>query len=696
MSFDSEAYIELFFQESEEHIQQMTEALLDLEQNPSDKEALSALFRSAHTIKSSSAMVGFMHVSEFTHQMEDLIGYLRDKDVNINTDTVDLLFKSFDVLKEMFNQLHDGATEAKRNQTKNRSKELIEIFQRMIQNEEEVVPSGLTKEKNDRIRLDEESRIWVEELRLAGDNLYEMTVHFYPDAQMVSARAFLILNNLNHIGTVIKTVPNLDDEKDILEQIFCLIVASKQTEDEIKKAADVSDVKKIEFREVTQIEQFEWPDEHSKAEKEEPNKYEEAKQSDQVDETLTSFDRREDRSKTQTVRVNIEKLDRLLNLAAEMVIQRGRTHELSQQLVGKNGKGGIEEEILDSIVQQGMFLTQLQETIMEARMVPIGMVFSRFRRVVRDLAHARQKQVNLIIEGEETELDKKIIDQIGDPIMHMIRNSIDHGLESTETRIQNGKSKEGLLHLNATHQGNSIVISIRDDGRGIDPEILRKKAVEKGVISSEEASILSDRESLFLIFRPGFSTAQEVSDISGRGVGMDVVRRTIEQLGGTVDIETELGKGTTFYLKLPLTLAIIQALLVEAAGEFYALPISSISETIRISKEDIFSVKGQGKVIRLREEIVPILNLRSIIDAPLIENNEERHYVAVLRHGKEQVGLIVDRMVNEQEIVIKPLGGDVSNAPYIAGASILGNGRVILILDAASLIEKTLGVSVQN
>ncbi|MBD3265162.1 hypothetical protein GF373_00700 [bacterium] len=343
-------------------------------------------------------------------------------------------------------------------------------------------------------------------------------------------------------------------------------------------------------------------------------------------------------------------------------------------------------------MQQGMFLNQLQETIMEARMVPIGTVFQRFRRVVRDLAHARGKEVNLVIEGEETELDKKIIDQIGDPLMHMVRNSVDHGLEEPETRKKNGKTAEGLLHLNASHVGNSIVITIKDDGKGIDTEILKKKALEKGIISAEEANTLSHKESLNLIFRPGFSTAKEVTDISGRGVGMDVVRRSLEALGGTVDIDTELGKGSTFHLKLPLTLAIIQALLVETHEEMYALPIAHVSETIRISRDDIFSVKGQGQVIRLRDDVVPILNLRQTMGMPDYDQDITRHYVAVIRNGDKYVGLIVDRMVNEQEVVIKSLGGEVSRAPYIAGASILGDGRVILILDTASLIETSLGV----
>ena len=699
MTFDTQDYIELFYQDADEHLQLMTDALLDLEKNPQDKEALGALFRSAHTMKSSSAMVGFMHISEFTHKMEDLIGSLRDSNANIETETVNLFFQSFDILKDMLNQLQDEASEAQKNQTRSKAHELVDVFNKILHGDD-VKEEKHAKRVKVRIRLNEDIRTRVEEFRLSGDNIYEITVLFQEKVQMAATRAFLITNNLNQIGNVLKTEPDLDIDEIEFGQELAIIATSHENLESVKKACTVSEVKEVFIREVTDVDQFEWPElapaPQAAAEQKvaiaQPFGKEEEEKEDK-EEVVTSFERREDRSKIQTVRVSIDKLDRLLNLTAEMVIQRGRAYELSQRLVAKYGKGSVEEELMDVIVQQGMFLNQLQETIMESRMVPIGTVFQRFRRVVRDLAQTRGKKVNLVIEGEETELDKKIIDQIGDPLMHMVRNSVDHGIEDPDVRKNTGKKTEGLLYLNATHVGNSIVITIQDDGKGIDPEVLRKKSVEKGLLSSEEASVLTRKECLNLIFRPGFSTAKEVTDISGRGVGMDVVRRSLDALGGTVDIETEAGQGTTFLLKLPLTLAIIQALLVESHDEMYALPIAHVSETIRISKKDIFSVKGQGQVIRLRDDVVPILNLRKTMGMPNYDSDVERHYVAIIRNGDRYVGLIVDRMVNEQEIVIKSLGGEVSKAPYIAGASILGDGRVILILDTASLIEQTLGVS---
>lgn len=695
MTFDTQNYIELFYQDAEEHLQLMTDALLDLENNPADREALSALFRSAHTMKSSSAMVGFMHISEFTHRMEDLIGFLRDQEIAINTEMVNILFQSFDVLKDMLTQLQDGAAESHRNETKRKANDLIQTFNQFLTNDQ---PAGSDATPHDtgpiRVRLTEETRNRVEEMRLSGEKIHEILVRFGADVQMASARAFLIISNLNKIGTIVQTVPALEDDEQDLGLELAAIFAGSASENEIRNAVEVSEVESVSIRDVTEIDQFEWRDFGQQSDTHPSalvDRTHEGACPEREEKVETSFERREDRSKMQTVRVSIDKLDRLLNLAAEMVIQRGRAYELGQRIVAKAGKGGVEEEMLDAVVQQGMFLTQLQETIMEARMVPIGTVFSRFKRVVRDLAHTRGKNVNLVMEGEETELDKKIIDQVGDPLMHMVRNAVDHGIESPGERSKLGKPKEGLLYLNAIHQGNNIVITVRDDGKGLNPELIKKKAVEKGIVTVDESASMSKKEILSLIFKPGFSTAEQVTDLSGRGVGMDVVRRSIESLGGSVEIESEVGVGTTFVIKLPLTLAIIQALLVEAGHETYALPISNVSETIRIDREEIFSVKGQGKVFRLRDCVVPILNLKNVVTNRHDQDTDDRCYVAVLRNGQNYVGLIVDRMVNEQEIVIKSLGGSISEAPYIAGAAILGNGQVILILDTASLIEQTLG-----
>ncbi len=369
------------------------------------------------------------------------------------------------------------------------------------------------------------------------------------------------------------------------------------------------------------------------------------------------------------------------------MINRGRATEQVNRISVLTNRSVEADELNESIQEQGRLINQLQEAIMSTRMVAIGQVFSRFRRVVRDLSKERQKQVRLGVNGEETELDKKIIDQIGDPLTHMVRNAVDHGIESPQERVAAGKPAEGTLRFDAYHEGNNIHVTVADDGKGIDVARVRAKAIEKGLVTADAADSLSEREILQMIFLPGFSTAQVVTDISGRGVGMDVVKRTIDNLGGHVDIETCLGKGTTFTIKLPLTLAIIQALLVEVGGEIFAIPIANVRETIRIAPKDIFTVEGQAEVIRLRDSVVPIVRLNDVLDTEVRQASDDRLYVAVVGYEQKQVGLLVDRMVNEQEIVVKALEGEVKKVDCIAGASIMGDGSVSLILDAVALID---------
>ncbi|MFH1742292.1 MAG: chemotaxis protein CheA [bacterium] len=689
MEFDSNQYIELFYQDAEEHLDLMNEALLSLERDPTDREPLQALFRAAHTMKSSSAMVGFMHVSEFTHAMEDVLSQLRDGDVPITDQVVSTLFESFDLLKAMLASLGDQQTETRKNEIKRTSKDLEARLRSLahLQAEEEAPKPAAAVP---RIELAEKERARIEEYRLSGQRIYEVDVLFEENVPMAATRAFLICNNIRGIGDILVCRPDVEeDENAAVDKAFSFIMATTVAEDVIRQQASVGQVEKVSVLDVTEAEQFEWPGQEPGVQA----AVESAATTEALPkQTKTSFDRREDRTRTQTVRVDITKLDRLLDLAGELVINRGRALELGQNLVSSHGNAGDESLLLDSLVQQGMIITQLQEAIMGSRMVPIGQVFSRFRRVVRDLSHGREKDVDLVLEGEDTEIDKKIIDVIGDPLTHMIRNSVDHGIETPAERIAVGKPAKGVLCLAASHEGNNINIMVRDDGKGLDLQSIKRKALERGLYTEEAIEQLPAKEILQIIFQPGFSTAKEVTDLSGRGVGMDVVRRTIDELGGNVEIATESGKGTTFTIRLPLTLAIIQALLIEAGAEMFAVPIANVTETLRITKNDISSVEGKGEVIQLRNAVVPLLRLDRILDTPTEQSSDDRIYIAIVQHGSQQVGLIVDRMVNEQEIVIKPLGSQGQRANFIAGASILGNGRVILILDVAALIEETIGV----
>jgi len=702
MEFDSNQYIDLFFQDAEEHLEIMNEALLNLEQDHTNREPLQELFRAAHTMKSSSAMVGFMHISEFTHTMEDVLAQLRDGKVPVTEEVTDTLFACFDLIKEMIASLGDQTTESKKNQIKAAREAAVAKLHALLGMEVSAELAGEQKPRAPRIRLSEADRNRIEESRLAGQRIYEVEVVFEDDTPMAATRAFLICNNLRALGEIIVCDPDVenDDEAEV-DSGFSLVFATQVPMEEVKAKASVGQVQDVMVRDMTEADQFEWPDEQDQAaDAAQPGETasevasESAVPSANAEKDVrTSFDRREDRTRSRTVRVDIGKLDRLLDLAGELVINRGRALELGQSLVLKHGNAGDESSLLDSIVQQGMIINQLQEAIMESRMVPIGQVFARFRRVVRDLSHSRGKEVDLVVEGEETELDKKIVDVIGDPLTHMIRNSVDHGFETPEERLATGKPRKGKLRLAASHEGNSILIQIQDDGRGLDLEGIKRKAIDRGLYTEESADQLSPRELIQLIFQPGFSTAKEVTDISGRGVGMDVVRRTIDELGGTVEIDTVAGKGSTFTIRLPLTLAIIQALLVETGTEMFALPIANVTETLRVTSEDLFTVEGKGEVIRLRDSVVPVLRLDNVLETPAkVRSENGRIYIAIVRHGSQQVGLIVDRMVSEQEVVIKSLSGQGQKAEYIAGASIMGNGKVILILDVASLVQETLGV----
>lgn len=386
----------------------------------------------------------------------------------------------------------------------------------------------------------------------------------------------------------------------------------------------------------------------------------------------------------QTIRVDVSRLDALLNLVGELVLSRNRLAQLSSELDNKFENEYLIEQLIETTSQIGMNTTELQLAVMKTRMIPIGKVFNKFPRMVRDLSRDTGKEIELIITGEETELDKSVVEEIGDPLIHMIRNSCDHGVEKPEIREAKGKPRKGEVRLSAYHEGNHIVIEIKDNGAGMDAEFLKRKAIEKRVITQEEASTMDNSQAFGLIFKPGFSTAEKVTSVSGRGVGMDVVRTNVEKLNGIISIESELGKGTTFYLKLPLTLAIIQALLVEISGETFAIPLVSVIETVRISTAEVHSFEGR-EVLKLRDRVLSLLRLDEVFD--LDESNHEELYVVVVALAEKQLGFIVDKLIGQEEIVIKSLGEYIGGNPGIAGATITGNGRVRLIIDVAGVIE---------
>ena len=519
-----------------------------------------------------------------------------------------------------------------------------------------------------------------------GLQTLEMKVSLTDSCVLKSARAYMVMNNLDELGEVIKAIPSTDDlEQEKFDKSFQVLFV---TDEEVAKVESslmsISEVEKVEIIVINAENQVvnsinledvvESPDkveiisnDDKKDIKVENNKV----ATNNVDKKLKSG---------QSVRVDIEKLDSLLNLVGELVINKTRleqigiTHRLT--------------ELVETIEQMDRVTTDLQSVVMKVRMVPVGQVFNRFPRMVRDLSRDLEKEINLIIEGEETELDRTVIDEIGDPLVHLLRNSIDHGIELPEERKAKGKSAIGEVRLIARHEGNNVIIMVEDDGKGINADVIKRKAVQKGLITQAEADKMDNNEAVKLVFLPGFSTAEVVTDVSGRGVGMDAVKNKIESLGGLVDVETKLDEGSKFKIRLPLTLAIIQALLIKIQEEIYAIPLGSIDSTINISTDDIKTVQNQ-EVILLRGQIIPIIRLANLLNVPQkTENNSNDLFVVIVHMGDQKAGIIVDNLIGQQEIVIKTLGKLLAGIKVIAGATILGNGQVALILDVGTLMNR--------
>ncbi len=702
MDFDATEYLSYFLQDAEEHLEVMTEALLALEESPDDTEAISKLFRVAHTLKSSSAMVGLNEISEFTHHVEDFLSEVRDGSRVANEELVTALFRAFDLLKDMLEAVQAGTWET------NKDEYVSQIDPAMAQlrgeEVEEQAPNREIGQGGPLLDLDAVKADWKARNE-DGTHLFIINIELQPDTPMPGARAMILTQELQTVGTMISCVPDLTDPSVELEDgKFALALSSVAIEDEIRDHLDSPYIEQFTLTEVGAEEPSKSAPEVSTPEavqaapttpvEPEPAKpavaSEETKPSNAQSAQKTAPAPRAEVAKTETVRVEIGKLDKLLELVGELVIGRGQVAELGRRIASTPNSEDA-TDLIDAIQNQGMILTQLQEAIMDSRMVPVANVFTRFRRLVRDLSVSFKKDVNLVIEGEETELDKKIIDTIGDPLTHLIRNAIDHGLEMPEDRVANGKDRNGRLLLAAGREGNNVTLTVEDDGRGLNVARIKAKAIERGLTTPEAAEQMDENSIIQMIFQPGFSTAEKVTDVSGRGVGMDVVKRSIDELGGTVEVRSKAGKGSTFVIRLPLTLAIIQALLIEVGEECYAIPIGDVVEMLRITPDEITTIEGRGEVIRLREHVIPLIRLREALGSPIpVSNGDERIYVAVVQQGRKTAGLVVDRTRGEQEVVIKSLGNEMQSSPLLAGASILGDGSVVLILDTGMVIREAL------
>ncbi len=688
---DTNQYLEMFIDESKEHLQAINENLLALENDPNDMNIVNEVFRSAHTLKGMSATMGYEDLANLTHKMENVLDGIRNHKITVNSDILDVVFLSVDDLEAMVNDIASGG-DGKR--------DVSEVVQKLLLIEKGEDPKGATgnlgkdSESKDKIEtsgnnqlgvLDEFEITVLEQSKEQGFDSYQITVKLRDDCLLRGARVFMVFEILEQVGEVIKANPPVEDlEEERFDYEFSVVLVTKENAEDIeKRIMKVSEIESVTVN-VFSIEDYKQGQNNILENSQTTNANEKMNDSSSTSqENNSKSESGKEKTKGQnvsnkTIRVNIERLDILMNLFEELVIDRGRLEQISNDLNNP--------ELHETVERMSRISGDLQNIILNMRMVPVEQVFNRFPRMVRQLARDLNKKINLEIIGAETELDRTVIDEIGDPLVHLIRNAIDHGVETPEERIAKGKPEEGTVVLKAYHSGNHVFIEIEDDGAGINRDKVLKKAIERGVVTAETGASMTDKQVYELIMASGFSTADKISDVSGRGVGLDVVKSTIESLSGSVSIESRFGHGSIFSIQLPLTLSIISVMLVEIQEEKYAIPLSSIIETAIIKKQDILNAHNQ-KVIDFRGKVVPLVFLKDIFEVPVVNEEDGLYSVVIVRKGEKMAGLVVDSFIGQQEIVLKSLGNYLNSAFAISGATILGNGQVALIIDCNALIK---------
>lgn len=678
---DTNQYMEMFLDESREHLDSLDDGLMTLEKDPSELSILNDIFRNAHTLKGMSATMGYTKIAELTHDMENILDALRKEQMEVTEDIIDTLLKCGDSLRQMVESIGEGGSEDVVDISEVAAKLSALLKGESPANVAAAAPSVKVApaELDNSMEYSDTDREVIKKAKDSGLQAFHVKVTLVENCILKSARSYMVMNTLDQMGDVIKSVPPAEDlEQEKFEHAFDVAIVTDAEAKAIEEALmSISEIEKVEVTDAAKEMEAAAAPSPAPAAGALPVPAA-SKAAVPADKKTKALAPEKKLRSGQSVRVDIEKLDTLLNLVGELVINKVR--------LGQIGTTHRLTELTETLEQMDRVTTDLQTVVMKVRMVPVGQVFNRFPRMVRDLAKELDKDINLTIEGEETELDRTVIDEIGDPLMHLLRNSLDHGIEHPDDREAKGKPRTGEVGLIARHEGNNVVIMVTDDGSGIDAEVIRRKAVEKGMISQDEADNLSDADAVRLIFLPGFSTAEKITDVSGRGVGMDVVRSKIESLGGHVDVETKIDEGSVFKIKLPLTLAIIQALLVRVEQEMYAIPLGSIDRTINITQEDIKTVQNK-EVIVLRGQIIPIIRLGDVLNVPREEGEEHDDiFVVVVHIGERKAGIVVDTLIGQQEIVIKTLGKLLAGLKVISGATVLGDGRVALILDVSALM----------
>ena len=674
---DTNQYMDMFLDESHEHLQSLNDGLLSLEDNMQDTSVVNEIFRNAHTLKGMSATMGYNKIAELTHEMEDVLDLIRKDQLDLNEDIIDTLFKCVDSLGQMIDSVGNGEAEDVVD-VSDLVKKLSSISKPdQAQAAAPAAAAAAPAAGGISIELSDVDKDVIKQAQAQGLQAIHARITLADTCLLKSARSYMVMNALDEIGDVVKSVPSSEDlEQEKFDKSFDVIVVTSQEEKGVQDAINsISEIAKVETNVVNLDEKKEEPKPAAAPAAPAAAAPAPAKKAAPAKKPAPAAKPKVHHS--QSVRVDIEKLDNLMNLMGELVINKvrleqiGQTHRLA--------------DLTETLEQMDRVTTDLQNIVMKVRMVPVSSVFNRFPRMVRDIAKELNKEINLTIEGEETELDRTVIDEIGDPIMHLLRNSCDHGVEEPDVREKKGKPRQGEVGLIARHEGNNVVIMVTDDGAGIDANKIKNKAIEKGIITQEEADKMDDADAVRIIFAPGFSTADHISDISGRGVGMDVVRSKIEALSGHVDVETKIDEGSIFKIKLPLTLAIIQAMLVRVQEEMYAIPLGSIDSTINIQPEEIKTVQNK-EVIVLRGEIIPIIRMEKMLQVPHVKDSDET-FVVVVHTGEAKAGIVVDSLIGQQEIVIKTLGSLFTGLKMFSGATVLGDGRVALILDVATMMQ---------
>lgn len=639
--------LEDFLIEAFEMIEQLDQDLVELENRPEDLELLNRIFRVAHTIKGSGSFLNFSVLTHLTHHMEDVLNKARHGELVITPDIMDVVLESIDFMKKLLNAIRDAGTDA----NTGLDSDIANVVARLDAISKGESPQETAPAAQEAPKVEESTP------QTAQEDEEEL------DYSNMSPE---------EIESEIERLLNKRQEED------------KKKREEKKAKGEVSDVQAP--KEITET-----PAVATQAPKPSPKPAEpkpQAKSAPRQDDNKTLAT-----SVEQTIRVDVKRLDSLMNLIGELVLGKNRLIKIYNDVEERYEGEKFLEELNQVVASVSMVTTDIQLAVMKTRMLPIGRVFNKFPRMVRDLSRELGKNIELVISGEETELDKSIVEEIGDPLVHLIRNACDHGVESKEERIAAGKKEQGTVELKAYNEGNHIVVEITDDGKGMDPVILKAKAVEKGIISEREADSMTDKEAYSLIFKAGFSTAKVVTNVSGRGVGMDVVKTNIEKLNGIIDVDSTYGEGTTLKLKIPLTLAIIQSLLVGVQEEYYAIPLASVIETVRISQDEIYTVENKS-VLRLRNEVLPLVRLADIFGVDSVFDNAEQAYVVVIGLAENKIGVIVDFLIGQEEVVIKSLGSYLKGTEGIAGATIRGDGRVTLIVDIAAMMQMAKQVKV--